>query len=67
MSRGVYQEATWDSMRSMRAPVDRCISRRRRLIASACADWQKSWGNSNENGLLTVYDKGAETLSNGKF
>ncbi|MET8094844.1 hypothetical protein ABZV29_00015 [Streptomyces sp. NPDC005236] len=38
-----------------------------KLIASAFADWQKSRGKSSENGLVTVYDKGAETLSNGKF
>jgi hypothetical protein len=38
-----------------------------KLIASAFADWQKSRGKSSDNGLVTVYDKDAETLSNGKF
>ncbi|MFM9464153.1 hypothetical protein ACKI1K_15050 [Streptomyces scabiei] len=38
-----------------------------KLIASAFADWQQSRGKSSDNGLVTVYDKDAETLSNGKF
>jgi hypothetical protein len=38
-----------------------------KLIASAFADWQKSRGQASENGLVTVYDKNAEILSNGQF
>jgi hypothetical protein len=37
------------------------------LVASAFADWQKSRGQASENGLVTVYDKNAEILSNGQF
>jgi hypothetical protein len=38
-----------------------------KLVASAFADWQKSRGQASENGLVTVYDKNAEILSNGQF
>ncbi|MFD9460228.1 hypothetical protein [Streptomyces sp. NPDC060027] len=38
-----------------------------KLIASAFADWQEGRGKSSDNGLVTVYDKDAEILSNGKF
>jgi hypothetical protein len=38
-----------------------------KLIASAFADWQKSRGQASENGLVTVYDKNAEILSNGQY
>lgn len=38
-----------------------------KLIASSFADWQKSRGKDSKNGLVTIYDKDGELLSNGKY
>lgn len=38
-----------------------------KLIASAFADWQASRGKDSKNGLVTVYNKSGELLSNGKY
>ncbi|MEV7004643.1 hypothetical protein AB0N62_44740 [Streptomyces sp. NPDC093982] len=38
-----------------------------KLIASTFADWQASRGKDSKNGLVTIYDKDGEILSNGKY
>lgn len=38
-----------------------------KLIASAFRDWQSSRGKESKNGLVTVYNKSGEMLSNGKY
>lgn len=38
-----------------------------KLIASAFADWEASRGQDSKNGLVTVYNKSGEMLSNGNY
>jgi hypothetical protein len=38
-----------------------------KLIASAFADWEASRGKNSSNGLVTVYDKTGQILSNGNY
>lgn len=38
-----------------------------KLIASAFRDWQASRGKESKNGLVTVYNKSGDMLSNGKY
>jgi hypothetical protein len=38
-----------------------------KLIASVFADWQQSRGKDSKNGLVTIYDKSGDLLSNGKY
>jgi hypothetical protein len=38
-----------------------------KLIASSFADWQASRGKDSKNGLVTVYNKTGELLSNGNY
>jgi hypothetical protein len=38
-----------------------------KLLASAFTDWQTSRGKDSKNGLVTVYDKTGEILSNGNY
>lgn len=38
-----------------------------KLLASAFADWQASRGKDSKNGLVTVYNKDGDLLSNGKY
>jgi hypothetical protein len=38
-----------------------------KLIASAFADWESSRGKDSANGLVTIYDKTGQILSNGNY
>ncbi len=38
-----------------------------KLLASAFADFQSSWGKTSKNGLVTVYNADGDILSNGNY